>query len=757
MGLIRRPLLRAARTNLSPFQPRRRAGDVAAPEPPAPHPHRLARLRLTTVRVVTVTLLMLGVAVVAGNVFDGIEWSLFLPVLAAAGAVWAALRLPSRVPALGRVTFTLVVVVAAATAVAVLAGGSVADVIPRLVDGPRRLLTTEWPSPPDPTVLATVALLLGGATALAVDLARRPDLHLAPLAPVLVALVTLVALSAPHRPAWWVLAGLAGLTLVLALANHGERAGARVATLRGERALVVTVAMVIAATLAAAAAIAWGSGRADPRQVADASRSSTIVRSLESTVGLREAKPPVEQFTVTDESPLIGQRMPTRWRVAALDQYDGQRWVPQVEVRPIGNRLAPDEPARAESPQTGRYRLDLLAPHTELVPLPGPPVAVTGDPMPRIQTDLNRVIVQLTESAPAGTTLGLVAELAPTADAVTPAAIVVHEVNEIEAVFTEAATDLAGNGEALSRLQRLEQELRGWQLDRRAPGAGQQLKLLEQFVNDTRRGTDEQFVSAFVLLARSLGFEARVATGFVVEPDRATSPMTVTSSDAAAWPEVHVADAGWLAFDPVPDDEVGDVVPPEPEPETQTPAAAQPPAEPPARPGETDTETDEEAEETEARWGSVATWVVRVLLGSALIAIPAALALAAIVVVKQARRRRRATADEPAAQVRGAWANATDALVDAGLTIEPSWTDDRIAAMGAPLVGPAPHELRRLATLSTWATFGPTPEAAIAADATETERRLRVAMASQLTRWQRLRWQLSLRSLRRPTKSPVSA
>src|SRR5690606_3595182 len=98
---------------------------------------------------------------------------------------------------------------------------------PGVIDGPRRLLTTEWPSPTDPTVLATLALLLGGATALAVDLARRPRLHLAPLAPVLVALIVVVALSAPRRPPWWLLAALAAGALLVALARHGDKPGSR--------------------------------------------------------------------------------------------------------------------------------------------------------------------------------------------------------------------------------------------------------------------------------------------------------------------------------------------------------------------------------------------------------------------------------------------------------------------------------------------------------------------------------------------------
>jgi hypothetical protein len=755
VGLIRRPLLRAG--TLSPFQPRRRASDAEAPPPAPPRPrrHPLGRLHLATVRVAAVILLMAGVALVAGNVFDRVEWTLFVAVAFGAAGTVGAWRLPARVPAMARLALAVAAVLAAMCLVAVLADGTVRDAVPGATDGPRRLLTTEWPSPADPTVLATLALLLGGATALAVDLARRPRLHLAPLAPVLVTLITVVGLSAPRRPPWWLLAVLAGGALLVALARHGDKPGSRLATLRGEGAVAVTLVAIAAASAGTAAVVAW-TGRADPRQIVDADRSASLLRPLEATVALRGVEPPIEQFRITDESPLIGQRMPTRWRIAALDTYDGQHWLPEAEVRPIGDRLGPDASEGADAPATGHYRIELLAEHTELVPLPGPPIELDSDPSFGVETDVDRVVVRLTEPAARGTTLRLVAELAPTAGDVIPAAIVARPVGEIEGGFTDIANELAGGGEALARLQHLEQELRSWQLDRSAPGGGQQLRLLTDFVTQNRRGTDEQFTAAFVLLARSLGFDARVSTGFAIGPrEDASSPLTVRSNHAAAWPEVNVAGAGWLAFDPVPEEPTSDTPTEEPTPELQTPAAAQPPIDPPARPGDTEPEEENEEDEAEPRWGSLTSWVARASLVVATVAIPALVALAAIVFLKQMRRRQRLQAGSPSEVVRGAWANTTDALVDAGLTIESSWTDDRIAAMGAPLVGTAPHDLRRLATMSTAATFGPTASSDEVTDATKTERLLRVAVAARLTRWQRLRWHVSLRSMRRATRSPV--
>ncbi|NTU51383.1 MAG: transglutaminase domain-containing protein, partial [Candidatus Aminicenantes bacterium] len=41
-------------------------------------------------------------------------------------------------------------------------------------------------------------------------------------------------------------------------------------------------------------------------------------------------------------------------------------------------------------------------------------------------------------------------------------------------------------------------------------GGGLERALIDRFLRDTQRGTSEQFATSFVLLARSLGIEARL-------------------------------------------------------------------------------------------------------------------------------------------------------------------------------------------------------------------------------------------------------
>lgn len=742
------------------FQPRRRTSDADVP-PPTPRRRplsrlvtRLGRVEAATVRAALATLLCVGLAIVAGNVFDRFEPILLIPVAVALLAVIAAARLPGRVPKLLRVVLVAVAIWASAATVAVLVGGTISDVVVRLADGPRRLLTTEWPSPRDPTAVATIAWFLGAATAVSVALARWSRLHLAPLAAPTVALVVLLALSAPHPPAWWLTVALGVTAVAFALARHGERPVRRLSALRGERAVAVAVLALALGGVATASAVAW-TGRADPRQVTAPERSMSLLHPLEAVVAMRSAEPPIAMFTVTDESALIGQPMPTRWRTAALDAYDGQRWVPTAAVRPIGASLGRPTPPHVGRPPAVRYRIELLTDDTDLVPLPGKPLDLVTDPGLDIETDVGRVVVKLVEPAPAGTRLQLVAERTPSVGEVVPAVVLSRPVDEYSRAFADTAEALAGTGDPIDRLLRLEQAMKSWDRDQNAPGGGQQLRLLQTFVTAQEpRGTDEQFTAAFVLLARSLGYDARVATGFVVPADAAETPLTVTSAHAAAWPEVQLADVGWMAFNPLPERVSGDEQPPPPENQTLAPAAAQPPIEPPTEGGPTDDTDDTDDVVGDSAWG-VGRWISRVVLLISAIAVPLCLLTGSILFVKYFRRRRRATVADSAAAVRGAWANVTDLLVDAGLDIEEAWTDDRIAAMGSPLVGSAPPELHRLAAMATAATFGPPPGPIERDDAAAVESRLSAAIAGQLSTWQRVRWHLSLRSLRPSTRSPV--
>jgi hypothetical protein len=301
-----------------------------------------------------------------------------------------------------------------------------------------------------------------------------------------------------------------------------------------------------------------------------------------------------------------------------------------------------------------------------------------------------------------------------------------------------------------------------WELDDDAPGSGQQLALLDLFVNETHRGTREQFATAFVLMARSLGVNARVATGLLVPLEDlslpAGAPLDLRSRHAAVWPEVEVEGRGWLAFDPSPAEQAATEESPPPPPAAQSPPAAQPPFAPPADRADDDDTVVTEPESNTSRWVTVRTWARRVGVVGGIALLPFLTAVGAIIGTKWSRRRRRLRVHDPARRITGAWANATDSLVDAGLTIRPAWTNEAIAREGTAVAPGVPHEMRRLAATATAITFGEESEDWTRVDdALAASHSIDDAILADRTRWQRVRWRLSLRSLRRPTRSPVSA
>ena len=700
------------------------------------------------IRIALVTAMCVVLGIIAGDIFDQLVVGLLVPPLVCGVSGLLAFRAPWK-PRLGVAVGTVVVGVVVAVLVD---GGSLADAVRGPVTGPRRLLTTEWPTPDDAQIVAALALLLAVVSAIAVELAGQRRLHLAPLAIVAVGFTCTVALGGPGLPATWSLVALGALAALFGLTRQGERPGARARILLGEHALAAVLLAIAVVAVGMSATIAFAD-RADPRRTEEALFTASLLDSVESVVAMRLADPPIDLFRITDRSTLIGQSLPARWRVAALDTYDGQRWIAMVTLRPIGQRLGVPSPPAPNTPPPIRFDAEILTDDVDLVPFPGRPLSVAAD----VETDTARTVVRLVERPDPGDTVLALAEAPPSTSAASGALFTARQIDELASTFTELAENLAGSGTELERLQRLESTMREeWELDSGAAGSGQQLFFIEQFVTETRRGTREQFVSAFVLLARSLGLDARVATGFVIPPDQLSSPITLRSTHAAVWPEVALGELGWLAFDPVPSVEAtGDEEPPPP-PEAQSPAAAQPPVQPPTDPGEETDETTLDEAAGPGRWSSLRTWLVRAGTTAVIAIGPLVLIVGAILAVKWRRRRARLKSPDPVAKVRGAWANTTDSLVDAGLVIAPAWTDRRIAGSAAPLAPTVPHEMRHLAAMATMVTFGhPDDGWRMVDDAITTSRAIDDAIRADRTRWQRLRWRLSLRSLRRATRSPV--
>ncbi len=701
---------------------------------------------VTRVRILVVTTMMVVVSVAAGDVFDRtIAWLVISPLLVGGLAIATSrTRWPIRAAssAIGVVASTALVVVST--------GGTAGDVISSFGAGPQRLLSTDWPSPDRPDLIGTIAAALAFATVATTTLTTVRRLHLSPIAPIAAAHVSVIALSAPMgiRLGW--ILPLGGLAIVFAALRPGVDLRERLTLLRGERRLVPVAFLAIGMSAFVSVPLALDV-RADPRRNEPAEQSAALLDPIEATLALQRLDPsiPVYDIEIADSSTAV----PLRWRTTALVEFDGRRWSPDLTLRPIGRRL------EARGDGTIDATITFEASDFDLVPLPGAPVVVDAP----IETDPARTIVRLLDRAEPGREVAVTTRVEPDSASVQIGAVGLREDNSSATAFAELAGGLVEEGgsddgaDPLDRIRAIESTMRDdFLLRADVPGGGLQRALISRFLRDTREGNAEQFSTAFVLLVRSLGFDARVATGFAVADDAAADgSFVLTSADAAIWPEVRVGEQ-WIAFDPVPPEEAGDTPPEEPEPQVQTPAAPQPPA---AAPPENDdepviTDTDDAAD-TRAGLPIVVEVVLRSAAVVGAVVLPVLLLVMAILGVKW-RRRRRHLSGSPVERIRGAWAEATNRLVDAGMTIGLSETNDEIATGATEHVAAADREIRRLATLASATTFGsPARPDLLAEDATFCLVKVETSMADSRTFVQRARWNLSPRSLRRRTSSPV--
>lgn len=707
----------------------------------SPRPSRRS-IGVTRARIIILGVAYVAVGVVGCAIFDDAQVGVILAPVVPTIAALATLRrgpwtrMLAAIAALGASTLIAVM----------LADGSPSDVREALSSGFRGLLSTEWPSPARPELVGTVAATIAAAVALSAELARRPRFHLLPLLPLVVITVGAIALSAPGGTAWLPLAVVGLCAVAIALLRNDGSLHDRLVLLRGERRIVPLLALAAVIALLSSVTMTLPD-RADPRQDDPPRRAAAILDPIEATLALRDLDPPIDLHEITSGG---GDPLPGRWRTTALENYNGDRWTPELVVRPIGTTLG------VATGPTIEADISFLSDALSLVPLPGPPITVDA----AVETDVDRTIVRLVDRPEVGDVVRIEAEVTTSQAVAREVGVATRVIDDDVAALAALAESMAGTGTPVDQLAALETAMRDgdFVLDNGVQGGGLQRVFVDIFLRDTQRGNLEQFVTGFVLLARSLGIDARVATGFITDaPVDSDGALTLRSADATVWPEVKLQDGSWVAYDPIPAEEATDTAPPPEQPQTQTPAAPQPPVDPPPEPDEQPPQEEDPTEsETDGRLSAALIWAMRVTGGLVVLSAPFLIAAALILGAKFRRRRARRRADAAIDRIRGAWASATDSLVDAGLTIPESSTDAEIAGAGEPLAFDARKDLRRLSSLSSTATFGRlNQEDFLADDAARCLHHVEESMASNRTLRQRLAWRLSLRSLRRSTRSPV--
>ena len=293
-------------------------------------------------------------------------------------------------------------------------------------------------------------------------------------------------------------------------------------------------------------------------------------------------------------------------------------------------------------------------------------------------------------------------------------------VDDIPDIVAAKATEFAGSTTSpIEQLRNIEQTLHtqgflshGTASDSVPSLAGHGADRMESlFSGSVMVGDAEQYASAMALMARSLGYPARVVMGFAPTVPDGGGAVKVTGHDVTAWVEVAFQGVGWIPFQPtptqtdVPQDQV-----PKPQTEPQ-PQVRQPPR---TQNDEHDLVTNVSIDNSDKKNSSpfeLPGWVVGVALG---LGIPAVLLLVPLLVIAAVKRRRvRRRRDEPrsADAAAGAWDELLDRVDELGITPPPPSTRVRTASTLAPRLAPsaAPGALLSVARRTDAAVFSGRP------------------------------------------------
>ena len=279
--------------------------------------------------------------------------------------------------------------------------------------------------------------------------------------------------------------------------------------------------------------------------------------------------------------------------------------------------------------------------------------------------------------------------------------------------------------------------------DEPASRSGHSADRVTQLLTDQRMiGDAEQYAVTAALMARQLGFPARVVFGFA--PTTTGGTVDVTGASVSAWIEVNTAEYGWVTIDPVPEERpIPDEEPEDPN-VVSRPLPIIPPqaTDPVERPDDTPLEATQDDPRALDEWLVVVLTILRIT-GWVALAVAVVLAPFLLIIAAKARRRRlRRTAANPLDRVKGGWQEYADAVVDHGYDPPVNATRRELAHVvggGKPAV---------LAAVADRAVFSPTETAAEDADKVwRALTDLETALDRGRTRWERLRARISTRSL----------
>jgi len=584
-------------------------------------------------------------------------------------------------------------------------GGYAQVLVDALRNGGPRLLTALIPieAQPDTVLLPVVLVWLAGLGCgeLALRAGRAP---LALLPPVVIYLSALI-LAGPHGgvEALRALAfvALAAVALAIAVprapAPHGPAptlAARRQGPLRNQLRMRAAAGLAVFVALAAAVVPLVAGGLpyrpADPRVAVSPPQSDSLDSDPLARISGWMQNPSQPLFDVNISKP-------GRIELAVLSDFDGVTWTIGADYRDAGRQL----PARTPVPgATGvgarvTQRIVVRELSGRLVPAVNTPREVDGI---RVAYDEGSGTLMRPDGLRPGTAYSVVSQV----DSTNPNQLPTADVPSGPTVARYLATggkvpdDMAklvtsieeGNGGAYQRAAALEQFLAEHYTFAPDVPSGHAYPNLDFFLlgptnQGGQKGSSEQFAAAFAVLGRAMGLPTRVVVGFTAK----SGQSTIHGSDALAWPEVLFKGLGWVAFNPLPDNDTehrpldADF---HPQPEPPTPST-KPTTAAPQLPSKSASAKPSALPVASGPW--LAPWVPWAAGGTVLGLL--LLAQVGVVVARLSRGRRRLTAGTPSDRVRGAWLELLDGLRLAARPAPPELTATELAAWAAGAAGTA--------------------------------------------------------------------
>lgn len=609
-------------------------------------------------------------------------------------------------------------------------GSALTTGVGALVRGWSRILTTSVPVPATPDRLPLAAGLVGLAAGWAVVAAsrRRPGVDALLPAGLVLLIALLLGVGGPGSVAEVAGPPLALAAIYLLVVSRPAGQGVRWVPPGRARAAVTTGAVVLAVAIGIGTHLPLA-GLRHPVDLRSAVAPRLVLSTTPNPLDQLPAwqkEPATVMFTASVDG--AWRSAPTNWRLVSLDVYDGTGWSTDADASTAGNvlRLPPGVSSGLLGPEV-HVTVHIAALGGPWVPTVGVPTSVSPAGL-----DFNPES-SVVLSPGARTSYALGGRLAEPSRAALDAAGIgsgasVAALTAVPACLpaslrTLAATAAAGLQRPDQQAVAVQQELAakgGFHLDQTAT-AGSSCARLTEF-STARSGTEEQFATAFALMARSIGLPSRLAVGFTagaIDPARATT--VVTGADATVWPEVDLGRLGWVAFNPVPTSHgSGQAGRRGGGPSTTVPvaqrglnqvqqsvAAAQShPSAPTPRSGSS-TVTGRLRAAGGLPWPVIAVVSLAAVV-AALIGIRA--------VARRRRRARRRSASDPVKRVLGAWSELLDALAPFRLPVR-SLTPSEVARRAAEVAPPAAEATEQLAQLVDRAVYAGDADEAVAARA----------------------------------------